>query len=80
MWSMVPTRPCIYIIIAMHFQAIVQYIPKQLYKRQNMDKIADQVAAGVSTYHIHNAKVVRHIVDNIEVDKDKVSHFFNLQS
>ena len=62
------------------FQAIVQYIPKQLYKRQNMDKIADQVAAGVSTYHIHNAKVVRHIVDNIEVDKDKVSHFFNLQS
>ena len=59
----------------MHFQAIVQYIPKQLYKRQNMDKIADQVAAGVSTYHIHNAKVVRHIVDNIEVDKDKVSHF-----
>ena len=40
-----------------------------------MDKIADQVAAGVSTYHIHNAKVVRHIVDNIEVDKDKVSHF-----
>jgi len=53
-------------------KAIVQYIPKQLYKRQNMDKIADQVAAGVSTYHIHNAKVVRHIVDNIEVDKDKV--------
>jgi len=53
-------------------KALVHYIPKQLYKRQNMDKIADQVAAGVSTYYINNSKVVRHIVDNIEVDKDKV--------
>ncbi len=50
---------------------VVLYLPKQLYKKENMIKNASIVSEGISYYYVDGyKKVYRHITDNKEEDKE----------
>ena len=52
----------------------LQYLPKKLYKKENMSKEATVWMDAVSTYHIdEEGKVFRHVLDNKEEDKGKAA-------
>ena len=47
---------------------IVSYVPKAMWRRENMDKAASDWISGVSDYHINaEGKVVRHIINKPKV-------------
>jgi len=55
------------------YKVFIYYIPRRLWRVKNMEAFADRIASGVSTYHIGNhGRVIRHILDVREIDKDKV--------
>ena len=50
----------------------IDYIPKKLYKKENMSKEAPIWFEGISYYHVdEEGKIFRHILDNKEQDKEK---------
>ena len=49
----------------------LSYLPKQLYKKENMSKHAPIWIEAVSTYHVDNeGKIFRHVLDNKQEDKE----------
>lgn len=49
---------------------LLRYIPRKMWQRQNMEANADLVASGISTYYIRDSKVVKHVLDVREVDRE----------
>ena len=48
----------------------INYIPKQLYKKENIRKHAPIWMEAISTYHVdEEGKIYRHILDNKDEDK-----------
>ena len=48
----------------------LEYLPKKLYKRENMSALAPVWLDAISTYHVDkDGKIFRHILDNKEEDK-----------
>merc|ERR1719300_791358 len=50
----------------------IDYIPKKLYKRENMSREAKVWFEAISYYHVdEEGKIFRHVLDNKEQDKEK---------
>ena len=48
----------------------IEYIPKKLYKKENMSREARVWMDAISTYHVdEDGKIYRHVLDNKEKDK-----------
>jgi len=53
---------------------IALYIPRKLYRQENMIKNAKIIKEGVSYYYVDgHRKVYKHITDNKEEDRDRVA-------
>lgn len=51
-------------------QLCLNYLPKKLYQRKNMEEFSPVKMAGVSVYHVdRDGKVFRHVIDNKEQDQ-----------
>lgn len=56
------------------FRMAALYIPRQLYKKENMIKNSTIVKEGISYYYVDgHKKVYKHITDNKEEDKDRMA-------
>ena len=50
----------------------IDYIPKKLYKKENMSREAKVWFEAISYYHVdEEGKIFRHVLDNKEQDKEK---------
>ena len=53
-------------------KTMLNYVPKKLYKRKNMEEFAPLYTAGISTYYVNDqSKIVHIIVDDREIDRDR---------
>jgi hypothetical protein len=52
----------------------LEYLPKKLYKKENMANAAPLWLEAVSSYHVdEEGKIFRHVLDNKEEDKGKAT-------